>query len=80
MMGEPTAAFIGSWREESGWEMPGRWRRGVEINSVRYEAKKRRGELTGWLVDEGKQSRCEAARLHALRRAARGHGTAAVRL
>jgi hypothetical protein len=52
----------------------------VEINSVRYEAEKRGGESMGWPVDEGKQRRREAARLHALRRAARGHDTAVAAL
>jgi hypothetical protein len=54
--------------------------RGVEINSIRYEAEKRGGESTGWPVDEGKWWRHEAAWLHALRRAAQGHGTVAVLL
>jgi hypothetical protein len=49
----------------------------VEINFIRYEAKKRGGELTGWPVDEGKWRRREVGRLHALRRAAWGHGTTA---
>jgi hypothetical protein len=54
--------------------------RGVEINSIRYEAEKRGGESTGWPVDEGKWWRHEAAWLHVLRRAAQGHGTVAVLL
>jgi hypothetical protein len=51
----------------------------VEINSIRYKAEKRGGELTGWLVDEGKLRRREAAQLHALRRAVQWHGTVAAR-
>jgi hypothetical protein len=51
----------------------------VGINFVRHEAKKRGGELMGSPVDEGKWRRHEAAQLHVLRRAARGHGTVAVR-
>jgi hypothetical protein len=79
-MGEPTMTFIGSRREESGQEMPGHQRRGVEINSVHYEAEKKGGESTGCPVDEGKWRRHEAARLHVLRRVARGHGTEAAAL
>jgi hypothetical protein len=79
MMGEPTTSFIGSRREESGWETTGHRRQGVEINSIRYKAEKRGGESTGWPVGEGKWRRHEAAWLHVLRRAARGHGTVAVR-
>jgi hypothetical protein len=79
-MGEPTMTFIGLRREESGREMPGHQRRGVEINSVHYEAEKKGGESTGCPVDEGKWRRHEAARLHVLRRVARGHGTEAATL
>jgi hypothetical protein len=42
MMGEPTTAFIGSRREESGRETPGR-RRWWDINGgVGFEAEKKR--------------------------------------
>jgi hypothetical protein len=71
--------FIRSGRQWRGWETSGHRRRGVEINSIHYEAEKRGGESMGWPIDEGKWRRCEAARLHALRRAAQGHGTAATR-
>jgi hypothetical protein len=54
-------------------------RRGVEIDSIHYKAEKMGGESMGWLVDEGKRRRRKAARLHALRRVAWGHGMAAVR-
>jgi hypothetical protein len=41
-MGEPTAAFIGSRREESGWEPPSH-RRWWDINGgIGFKAKKKR--------------------------------------
>jgi hypothetical protein len=52
---------------------------GLEIDSICYEAKKWGGESTGLPVDEGKWRGREAARLHALRRVARGHVMAAAR-
>jgi hypothetical protein len=55
------APFIGSRRQWRGRETSGHWRQGVEINSIRYKAEKRGGELTGWLIDEGKLRRREAA-------------------
>jgi hypothetical protein len=58
--GRDGAPFICSGRQWRGWETLGRRRWGMEINSVRYEAKKRGGESTGWPVDEGKWRRREA--------------------
>jgi hypothetical protein len=42
MMGEPTVAFIGSRREESGREMPGHRRRWDINGGVGFKAKKKR--------------------------------------
>jgi hypothetical protein len=77
---EMGAPYIGLGRQWRGREMSGRRLRGVEINFVHYKAEKMGGESTGWLVDEGKQRSCEAARLHSLRRVVRGHGTVVARL